>query len=149
MRFFVFFSVLVCALSLTACGDDGGSTPGTDAATVLRYHGCTTFIDRSTPGDTRTVEFGGAVGLAYAPKCLRIRAGQTVTFNGAFSDHPLSRGVAPSRATSNPAAPANNPIVGTAGGTTAAFTFPDAGLFPYYCEAHQDMGMFGVVEVIP
>ena len=37
----------------------------------------------------RTID---TVGLSYSPSCIRIKAGQSVTWNSAFASHPLSSG---------------------------------------------------------
>lgn len=89
-----------------------------------------------------TVRFGGALGSAYAPRCLTVRAGGTVTWEGSFDDHPL--------APSTRGAPAS-PIPRTASGGSFAVRFPTTGFYPYYCTRHGgDMGegMAGVVRVI-
>ncbi len=98
----------------------------------------------NAPGDYTTgstVRFGGAVGTAYEPRCLTVRVGDSVTFEGAFSGHPLAPS---SRGTSG------NPITRTASGTTTTFRFTAAGHFPYFCEFHGTDGgggMAGVVRV--
>jgi plastocyanin len=77
-----------------------------------------------------TIAFGGSdPGFNYAPKCLKVSAGATVTFNGDFTMHPLIPSV--SRGTI-----AGNPIVETKTGTTASFTFPAAGFYAYLCQFH-------------
>ena len=77
--------------------DGSGSEP--------RLNGC---ADANFVAGT-TVAFGGAQGLAYSPKCLKIAAGASVTFNGDFSTHPLLKGT-PGNQT---AGSAGNPIVAT------------------------------------
>jgi plastocyanin len=47
---------------------------------------------------------------------------------------------------SSPTPDPTSPITSTNTGTTAMFTFPDAGTFGYYCNVHQP-GMAGVVFV--
>lgn len=122
--------------------NDLASAP--DMATPNTFNGCDTasFTDRTAAGAIRTVSFPGA-SLAYAPKCILIAAGQSVTFSGSFSGHPLRPGVG-SNAT---AGSANNPIMVTNAGTTASFTFPTAGTYPYNCQLHDGSGMNGVVRV--
>src|SRR5262245_66645423 len=39
-----------------------------------------------------TVRFGGALGFAYQPDCLRVSPGTQVTFSGEFDEHPLVGG---------------------------------------------------------
>jgi plastocyanin len=94
----------------------------------------------STP---TTITFGGAVGFDYAPRCLKVPAGTSVTFSGEFATHPLT----PSATRGDPA---NNPIVNMSNGTTASFTFPKPGFYAYLCNFHgSDDGtsMSGVIWV--
>jgi plastocyanin len=109
--------------------------------------GCTpATAEDHTAQSTVDVAFGGAVGLAYAPKCITVKTGTVVTFSGDFAFHPLR----PSPSLSDPA----NPIVDvgpTDAGATASFTFSGAGSFGYHCQAHgtDDTGMCGAVYVVP
>jgi plastocyanin len=109
-------------------------------------HGCTgdNVVDRSGPSDDRTITF---VNYAYTPKCLRIAAGQTVTFSGDFESHPLVGGeVVGSTANPDP----SSPIPLTMTGTMQAVLFADDGVFPYFCAFHgQTNAMFGAVFVDP
>lgn len=111
---------------------------------TTNYNGCDTaaYVDASAVGASRTVTFPNA-GLTYMPKCLLIAAGQTVTFNGAFGTHPLRKGVSGDANAGSP----NNPITLTDAGTTATFTFPTVGTYPYICTVHGPGGMNGVVRV--
>jgi plastocyanin len=118
--------------------------PGTTPAT---YASCTParFADgdrTKEPGDVFVV-FGSNL---YAPRCLRVRVGQTVEWVGAGL-HPL-RG----RPT--------NPVIGGPGAIpasesgTARVTFTAPGFFGYFCPLHvwdEDLGtgMAGTVEVVP
>ena len=93
--------------------------------------------------DATTIAFGGTVGFDYAPKCLKVPAGATVTFSGDFASHPL----APSATRGDTT---NNPIVNMSNGTTASFTFPTPGFYAYFCNFHgSDDGasMSGVIWV--
>ncbi len=109
-------------------------------------NGCTdtSYQDASAPTATRTVQFGGGLGLAYSPKCLSIAAGQQVTFSGEFGLHPLTSGSAPG---TPPGGATPNPIARPASGTTVTVNFPTAGDFPYFCGSHFGSGMYGVVRV--
>lgn len=146
----------VAAGWMHGCGDETPATMNSvDAGPV--YNGCTAamFVDRTAASAARTVGFGGAEGsgaLAYAPRCMTVSAGQTVTFTGsgpsAFGGHPLSPGVV-----SNGSTPANpmggspgNPIPRTTAGQMITVTFPTAGLYPYDCELHEP-SMSGVILV--
>lgn len=115
---------------------DGGAT----------FHGCTAerLVDRRATAAARTVTFGsGPSPFSYSPNCLRVAAGQTVTFQGAFSVHPLSPGVQGSPS----AGPAGNPIPATNSGSQVEVAFPTAGTFPFHCAIHGSGGMTGVVRV--
>lgn len=133
---------LVLAALVAGCGDSGTTTAET-------FNGCTEemFVDRTAASASRAVGFGGVGGsgsLDYSPKCILVAAGQTVTFNGAFDAHPLSPGSTPSLRT---AGSANNPVRRTSTGSTVTVTYPTAGTYPYFCEAHYAVGMTGVVRV--
>ena len=88
-----------------------------------------------------TVSFGSQLGNNYSPRCLVVHVGQSVSFAGDFSSHPLR---ASSRGSTG------NPVQSTGSGTSASFTFAATGFFPYYCTQHGDdlgNGMAGVVQV--
>jgi plastocyanin len=138
-------------------GGSGGSLVGTDAGSTGHAGGsgghagggggapaaftslmpCEAEADYET-GTTITFPAGG--GFSYAPSCLKVPAGTTVTFSGDFSSHPLkpsTRGDATS-----------NPITSKSSGSSATFTFSTRGFYPYYCGYHgSDSGvaMSGVV----
>lgn len=114
-------------------------------ASAFDVNGCTlaTATDLTAAGSP-TVTFGGAAGFVYAPKCARISVGQAVTFSGAFASHPLRAGVVVGGVLMPQP---GGPIVSTDTGTTATFTFPATGVFPYYCNVHGASGMTGVVYV--
>lgn len=147
MRIF-FQAFLGLSFTLAGCGGpvtpaaDGGATDAGDAQVV---HGCTAFDDQTASGAARRVSFGSANGsppLGYAPKCLAISAGQSVTFTGNFSVHPLVPGEY-----QGDAGAANNPITRTdMGSADTTFQFPAPGLYPYYCDYHAPT-MVGVVQV--
>ena len=80
------------------------------------------------------VNFGGSLGRAYDPKDLSIVAGDTVTFKGTFSDHPLVWD-------------SGTPGV-TNTGSTMQFSFPRPGTYTYYCQLHVNTdNMRGVIRV--
>lgn len=120
---------------------DGSVSGGT-------FNGCPpeAFVDRSAADADRTVGFGGehgSGGFSFAPKCMAIAAGQAVTWMGAFSTHPLTRGVP---GDTNGGA-AGNPIPTTTTGAAVSVTFPRPGTYPYVCGMHAFLGMTGVVVV--
>lgn len=127
---------------LSTGGSDMASAADMAGPTV--YNGCNTadFVDRTATTAIRTVTFGVG-GFTYSPKCITIAAGQQVMFSGTFTSHPLRPGVGATATAGSP----NNPIMATSTGTTASFTFPTAGMYPYNCQLHDGSGMNGVVKV--
>ncbi len=138
-------AALAAVVSLGGCGPAPAPASPTPAAAPNDTCGAATFEDRSAPGADRNVGFGGESGsgpFSYAPRCLRIAPGETVTFVGDFSVHPLAPGTAPGTERSD------NPIPRVGSGTTPTpVSFPAAGRYPYYCTQHYAAGMAGVVEV--
>jgi plastocyanin len=119
---------------------------GTTTTLPSPMNGCTYIeaLDRSAPGALRTIVFDY---YYYSPPCIRIAAGQTATFQGSFVTHPLVGGTIVDM-TKMP--DATSPIPFTSSGTSKDVSFPAAGTFPYYCDAHgADFGMYGVVYVDP
>lgn len=93
-----------------------------------------------------TVTFANG-NFTYAPKCIKVKVGANVTFNGNFASHPTTGGVvvagAGTPAMSGPFIPVTN------SGTTKAFMMSSAGTFPYYCIPHAGLNMSGAVFVVP
>jgi plastocyanin len=117
--------------------DAGSGDSGSDAAAAI--NGCTTFTDMTADGGVITGP-SGALPSQYAPNCVHIKVGQSVTWNSDFTSHPLvpTAGVGSS----------GNPITATSTGTTVTFAFPAAGTFAYNCGIHSTT-MLGAVEVTP
>jgi plastocyanin len=147
----------------STCGLGKGCSIGGDCATGICTDGvCSTpplinGCDPATALDMTgqpnvTVVFGGAVGLTYSPKCIKVSAGTQVTFNGTFGSHPLVAGEVVGT-TKVPAAPGTSPLPTNAGGlgtgTTATFTMAPIGNYPYYCNPHAPIGMNGAIFVVP
>jgi plastocyanin len=164
---FPVFSMFLLFVSLGAgCG--GTTTPTTsDAATDVVatdvvatdvvvptsdagvFNGCTEamFVDRTGAAAERIVAFAGARmsgPFDYAPRCITIAAGQSVTFEGSLTAHPLAPGTSPAEMTAGSPA---NPISRVDTGNSTVVRFPAAGVFPYFCEYHYAAGMAGVVRV--
>jgi plastocyanin len=121
----------------------GGSTPFTAVAP------CKAESDYTTTGTT--VMFGGATTV-YAPKCLKVSAGTSVTFTGAdgqtFADHPLTPSAERGTLTGTPIVVTSETI------NSKSFTFSTPGYYAYYCLFHgldsataADNFMAGVVWV--
>jgi plastocyanin len=109
------------------------SGPMGDAAFMLNGCGDGDFVDKSAPNDSRAITWDFNV----SPKCILIAKGQTVTWNGTLTTHPL----APFNGD------ANNPIMTTSSGTTVNFTFANQGNYGFHCNVHASMQ--GVVRVKP
>ncbi len=88
------------------------------------------------------IAFGGAAGYKYAPPCIKIKSGTTVTFKGDFVTHPLSGGEVVG---GTPMVDKLSPIKGTTTGASAAFAITPAGSYPYFCTAHYSGGMAGLI----
>jgi plastocyanin len=122
-----------------AAGGSGGHAGGGGGAPAafMALMPCEAEADYETG---TTIAFPAGGGFAYAPKCLKVTAGTTVTFSGDFSSHPLM----PSTRGGSSA----NPITSKSSGSSATFTFSTRGFYPYYCAYHgSDSGvaMSGVV----
>ena len=138
----------VCADS-AACGSaldclSGVCTAGQCAAPASRcgsFSGCTTFTDLTAPAANRTINFPGS-NDRYSPPCIRIRFGQSVTFQGGdFGSHPLRQGCGP----------ISGSVTASSGQTTTrTFNFA-LGTFGYFCDQHgsaSGSGMAGAIEVV-
>ncbi len=113
--------------------------PSVCASTV---NGCTLAMAMDLTGAANpTIAFAG---LSYIPPCVKITAGQSVQFSGAFGSHPLQQGAV----IGGTAYPEMGPIVATGAGMTATFPFPTPGVFPYYCIFHYPANMMGAVFVV-
>ncbi len=129
--------VFACLLMLLTC-----------AANVHAQvvNGCDPELAQDMTGQaTVIVAFGGIFGLNYSPRCMRVDVGVEVSFNGAFSSHPLQGGTV----SGGVGTPDNSgPIQPTNTGSNASVVFPNAGTFPYYCGFHgPGFNMAGVVFV--
>ncbi len=131
------------------------TSPAVDASTVtpdaadantgpLPVNGCAVAdlaaSDHTAPSDTRAITFpaDGQGAAQYSTPCMTVRVGQSVTWTGGFTTHPLE-----------PAnGDANNPIVLTKGVATKSFAFPAAGTFGFECQNHPGL-MRGAIRVIP
>jgi len=118
-----------------ATGDSAGD--GAPAECPSSYAGCTTYEDRTATNASREVDFGGALGMNFVPKCSMIKAGQSVIFVGNFAIHPLAQ----------VCGPADVIVDGT--GTSAQFMFTTPGTYNYKCVVHEAFGMKGSIQVVP
>lgn len=149
-----FAYVLPGALLLAGCGGDdtgtggGGTTTTTGAgggtSTTTGAGGGDVGINGCTPADFVAATTISFPAVAYDPPCVKISAGDTITWNGNFAFHPLRGGeVVDGVATPD----TSSPIVAVDTGMTADVTFPAAGTFPFYCNIHFSVGMTGAVLV--
>jgi plastocyanin len=99
------------------------------------FAGCSTWTDATAPGAGRTISFGS---FFYSPACLKIAAGQTVTFSGSFGSHPLS-----------PQCQAMSVMGNVNSGTVLQYTFTAPGFYNYQCGFHGGLGMQGNIWVVP
>lgn len=122
--------------STTTGGTTTGGTTGNDGGTAL--NGCTTFVDGTdADGGSRTLTWDFSI-TTDPKRCLKIKAGQSVTWSGNFTTHPLA---AAGGSSPNPVQ-GNSPV-----GTTVAIPFPNAGTYGFVCGAHPQMK--GAIEVTP
>jgi plastocyanin len=72
---------------------------------------------------------------------MRIRVGQTITWQGDFRFHPLvpAGGDVPSPITIDP----------MPSGTSRAITFPTSGFYGFECATHGAPMMYGAIFVVP
>lgn len=133
-------------LLLVACGSGGGSggtggtagSGGTGGACAAAFAECATYEDHTAAADSRTIAF---VTAMYTPRCMKIKAGQMVTFSGQFAAHPLMQSCGP---TAN--------VITNGTGTSESITFATAGDYGYYCTIHgtaSGFGMAGSISVVP
>jgi len=124
--------------STTSSSTSASSSASSSGAALV--NGCAPTAAEDHTADSNVMISFPTGGLMYSPACIKISAGSSVTFNGSFTNHPLSPGL-------DGVPDPTSPITATATGTTATFTFPNAGAFGYYCEAHVLSGMKGAVFV--
>lgn len=113
--------------STTPSATGTGTTPPPGPA----LNGCTTYSDRT--GDAAKREIAWGFSVSSTPEaCMRIKVGQTVTWNGDLGSHPLAAkgGDSPSPITN-----------------AATAKFDKAGTYGFVCTLHSSMqGAIVVVE---
>ena len=135
------------ATSSSASEMGGGGMGGMGGAPCMPMdiNGCTEATAEDHTADAMVaIAFGGTTGFAYSPPCIKVNAGATVTFNGAFISHPLEPGEVKCNA---PTVDMSSPIKETTTGMTASFMLPTAGTYPFYCGEHFAAGMKGAIFV--
>jgi plastocyanin len=128
----------------TGAGDTGVVDTGIDAAIDAGpqpVNGCdsTAFAasDHTAAADPRAITFPlGGAPAQYSIPCMHIKVGQSVTWSGAFTNHPLEP----------MGGDANSPIVLTGTGASVTFAFAAAGVYGFDCANHPGV-MHGAIRV--
>jgi plastocyanin len=114
---------------------------------VANVNGCTPTNATDLTGVSSTIVTFANGNLTYAPKCIKVKVGTTVTLNGNFAAHPTIGGtvvgMTVTPATSGPFVPVTN------SGNTKNFVMNAVGTFPYYCQPHATLNMTAAVFVVP
>jgi plastocyanin len=84
------------------------------------------------------IKFGGTLGFAYSPSELNIVVGDTVTWEGSFSAHPLSSTSVPEGAAA----------FHNATGDKFSYAVMVPGTYDYQCDIHFSLGMIGSFTAI-
>jgi plastocyanin len=140
-------TILIAAVLVAGCSSTTDGTTQTDAGAKSDTGANPAFAqcsDAELDADDHTaagadVSFPASAAPAqYTPHCVRIKAGQTVTFTGSFPAHPLANDgetvtPIPAHATT---------------GSEVKVSFPAAGTFGFHCDFHPT-SMFGSVKVVP
>ena len=79
------------------------------------------------------IKFGGTFGLNYNPSNLNVSVGDTVTWQGSFSSHPLSSISVPDGAVT----------FSKNSGSSLSYIVQMAGTYNYKCDFHATSGMVG------
>ncbi|MBX3187454.1 MAG: hypothetical protein KF819_10585 [Labilithrix sp.] len=111
----------------SASPDDAGA----DTGAPVELNSCKTYVDQTAAGAPRTIPWDLLTLNAAPERCMKIKKGQTVTWNGDLDAHPLGPegGDKP------------NPI-----SNTSTVTFNAAGTFGYICDIHP--AMIGAIQVV-
>jgi plastocyanin len=140
---FVVFALGCSSTTSTGGGgvaDSGSSDAAADTGAAVDsgtpLNGCTTFVDHTDAADARTLTWGLSIASS-ADRCMKIKVGQSVTWNGNFSTHPLH----------DDGGDVPNPINGAGTSPAGPIAFPIAGSFGYICGVHASMN--GTILVVP
>jgi plastocyanin len=130
------------AVAEAAPAESGGSCATTTTPVVPKCSEQELAVaDHTDPVDPRLIRAPNDEKSApFVPNCMVIKVGQTVTWTGDLSAHPL---IPREDSTTQ------NPIVPTGQGVTqATATFPCPGDFNFSCRNHRD-AMLGTIRVVP
>jgi plastocyanin len=124
-------------------GTDGGGGSSGDAESIPAVNGCTSYKDETNAQDV-VVTWDFPITTSDS-RCIKVKVGTTVTFQGDFTTHPLMAqgGDSPNPLSSN-ADRITNP--GTAE-ERASTKFASAGVFGFWCAIHP--AMTGAILVVP
>jgi plastocyanin len=142
----------------SASSTDGGSAADgsttTDGAATCNYinggpvvpdcsDGDLAKENHTAPGDPRVIQApSGDSESPFVPDCMTIKAGQSVTFRGKLTSHPViprERSTLPNPIF--PSDPTTNP-------TEVTYAFPCPGDYNFACKNHKDQ-MLGTIRVVP
>jgi hypothetical protein len=113
-----------------AGGSSGGASAGAGGASEDYVNDCTSFVDRTAPAAARSLTWDESL-RSTAVRCIMIRVGQSVSFDGDFEQHPLL------------------PLGGDEPNPVAASAVYDVpGTYGYYCPVHP-LDMNGAILVVP
>ncbi|HEY9841216.1 MAG TPA: plastocyanin/azurin family copper-binding protein [Candidatus Obscuribacterales bacterium] len=117
-----------------------GSTP-----TNQFINGCTSYEDRTNVDADHMITWDLSVS-SQSERCMKIKAGQSVTFMGNFTAHPL---MTKGGSTPSPFDDAANQVAnpGLTGQEGTSLEFKTAGTFGYVCKFHPSMT--GAILVVP
>jgi plastocyanin len=140
---------VVIAFSGCSSSSGAGSPPadaGVDAGLPVNGCGESEFAanDHTADADPRTIQGpGGATPLQYVPSCMRIKAGQTVTFLGDIGHHPVDT----AEVSGGMPYPINTSTMPTTP-PTFTVTIPQPGVVRFNCDVHPAT-MKGAIEIVP
>jgi plastocyanin len=143
-----------CGLTLACLGPrdcaSGVCTAGHCAApfqpcTPITFARCgtvgTPYLDLTSSTAT-TITFPAGGSDAYSLPCVRVRLGQSVTFQGTFQSHPVKQACGP----------VSGGVPTTSSGSSLTVVLDRAlGTFGYYCTNHgssSGSGMSGAIDVV-
>ena len=84
------------------------------------------FTGMSASATNHLISFGGSVGFAYSPATMSVAVGDTVTWSGDFSTHPLNSSTIPAGAAAWQ----------FTSGAKFSYVVTVAGAYTYYCTVH-------------
>ncbi len=118
--------------NITILNEDG--TPATPGSDPIASPSAT--LSPSPTPTPAIINFGGTAGSTYSPTQITVKAGESVTWKGNFTTHPLQS--------------VDSLWTSVQTGTEFTHTFATLGTYEYYCEAHgtETSGMKGTVIVV-